>query len=85
MVLCCQIALQFMVLFSLFFRLGYPLLHVCRFVAVMRFEISITIVVSGHLSILIWFESDQKCGKFLRTLEDRYIYIYIHSENPGKR
>jgi hypothetical protein len=52
------------------------LLHVCRFVAIMRFEISITIVVSGHLSILIWFESDQKCGKILRTLEDRYIYIY---------
>jgi hypothetical protein len=62
----------------LFFRLGYPLLHVCRFVAVMRFESSITIVRSGHLSILIWFESDQKCGKILRTLRR---YIYIHSES----
>jgi hypothetical protein len=69
-----------MVLFALFFRLGYPLLHDCRFVAVMRFEISITIVISGHLSILIWFESGQKCGKFLRTLEDIYTYIYSFRE-----
>jgi hypothetical protein len=65
-----------MVLFSLFCRLGYPLLHACRFVAVIRFEISITIVVSGHLSILIWLEPDQKCGKFLRTLEDIYMYSF---------